>query len=161
MAKTTIKHCLAGQNRGYTCEPLMTVHQHKTFCSPVPVHKSLKMSNPVAWLLKSECNVCCLFTKSQNHRGWKRPPQHVQPPAKAGSLQQVSQQGIQISLESPQRGLHNSSGQPFSSAHPCNKEVLLHACMEFPVFQFFAQCSLFCLCIPLKRLWPHLLDICP
>ena len=42
----------------------------------------------------------CIFTKSQNHRGWKE-PQEIKPnlPAKAGTLKYVAQVGVQVSLE--------------------------------------------------------------
>lgn len=65
MTITTVKHPLAGWNTGYVHIPPMTVRQHKTICSPVSVHKSLKkLSLPtgflLVWLLKSESNKCCL-----------------------------------------------------------------------------------------------------
>ena len=56
-----------------------------------------------------------LITESQNCRGWKGPLEIIKfnPLAKAGSLQQVAQVGIQVGLESYlQRRLHHLSGQP-------------------------------------------------
>ena len=55
------------------------------------------------------------ITESQNCRGWKGPLEIIEtnPPAKAGSLHQVAQVGVQARLEYLQRRrLHNLPGQP-------------------------------------------------
>ena len=55
-----------------------------------------------------------IFTESQNCRGWKGPLEITEskPPAKAGSLQQAAQVGIQTSLEYLQkRRIHYPWGQ--------------------------------------------------
>ena len=60
------------------------------------------------------------FTESQNCRGWKGPLEIIEsnPPAKAGSLDQVPQVCIQAGLELLQRRrLHNPSGQPVPVLH--------------------------------------------
>ena len=50
----------------------------------------------------------------QNCRGWKGLLEIIQsnPPAKAGSLDQAAQMGIQVDLERLQRRLHTLSVQP-------------------------------------------------
>jgi len=73
MTIRTTKHRLAGWDTGYIRIPPMTMHQHKTFCSPVSVHKSLKkLSLPtgflLAWLLKSESSKCSLSWEQKNHK---------------------------------------------------------------------------------------------
>ena len=56
------------------------------------------------------------------------------PPAKAGSLEQAAQVGVQTGLEYLQRRtLHNLPGQPVSVLrHPHREEVLLHVGAELP-----------------------------
>ena len=91
---------------------------------------------------------CCLhaggvgITESQNCRGWKGPLAIIEstPPAKAGSLDQVAQVGVQVGLECLQRRrLHNLSGQPIPVlCHPYCEEVLTHICAELPMVQFVA-----------------------
>ena len=80
----------------------------------------------------------CTNTESQNSRGWMRPLEIIKsnPPAKAGSLQQVTHVGRQVGLNYLQRkGL--LSGQPFPVlCHSDSKEVLPCVSMESPVFQF-------------------------
>ena len=56
-----------------------------------------------------------VITESQNRRGRKGPPEIIEsnPPAKAGSLHQVTQVRVQVGLEYLQRRrLHNLPGQP-------------------------------------------------
>jgi len=80
-----------------------------------------------------------VFTESQNYRGWKGPEEIIESntTAKAGSLQQVAQEGVQMGLEYPHRRLHNLSGQPVPVLyHPYCKEVLLHVSTELPMFKF-------------------------
>ena len=55
------------------------------------------------------------MTESENHQGWKGPPEITEfnPPAKAGSLREVAWESIQAGFERLQRRrLHSLSGQP-------------------------------------------------
>ena len=78
-------------------------------------------------------------SESQNSRSWKGPQEIDKSnlPAKAGTLQQVTQVGIQIGLDNlHRRRLHNLSRQPTPVLHHSyHKEVLLHVCMELPMFK--------------------------
>lgn len=163
MAKTTIKHCLAGWDRGYTYEPLMSVHQHKTFHSPVSLPKSLKKSNPVAWLLKSECNACCLFAKSQNHRSWKRPPDinESNPLLKQDSDSRSHRKACRWVLNLCREGHSTTSLDKLlqCSIALAIKKLFCMFVWNFQCSSFFAHCPLFCLCTSLKIPWPRLLDI--
>ena len=96
---------------------------------PIMVHCEL------AKLFGNFCNI----TESQNCWGWKRSSEIIEsnPPANAGSLQQVAQVGVQTGLEYLQRRLHNPSGQPVPALHHC-KEVLLHSGAELPMLTFMA-----------------------
>jgi len=64
----------------------------------------------------------------------------VQPPAKAGSLPQVAQVGVQVGLEHIQRRrLHNLFGQPIPVlCQPHCGEVPLHIGTELSILQFMA-----------------------
>ena len=63
--------------------------------------------------------------------------------AKAGSLQQIAQVDIQTGLEYLYRKrLCNASGQPVPVLHHTYcEEVLLHVCMELPMFMFQATAT--------------------
>jgi len=86
-------------------------------------------------------------SNSQNHKGWKGPLETIEsnPPAKAGSLQQVAQAGLQVDPEYLQtRSLHNLSGQAVPVHHHSgSKEALPCVTLELPVCQFLpvAACS--------------------
>ena len=79
------------------------------------------------------------ITESQNCRGWKEPPEIIEtnPPAKAGSLHQVAQVGVQARLEYLQRRrLPNLPGQPVPVLrHPHREEVLTHIRAKLPMLQ--------------------------
>ena len=85
-------------------------------------------------------------TESQNCRGWKGPQVIIEskPPAKAGSLEQITQVGIQTDLKYfRRRRLHNLSGQLVPVLHhPYYKEILLLACMKLPKFQAIDLCPI-------------------
>ena len=82
------------------------------------------------------------ITESQNCRGWKGPLEIIEtnPPAKAGSLHQVAQVGVQARLEYLQRRrLHNLPGQPVPVLrHPHREEVLTHIRAKLPVLQLMS-----------------------
>ena len=87
----------------------------------------------------------CCFTnanndiESQNFRGWKGPLKIHQsnPPAKAGSLEQVTQKSIQVSFKCLQRRrLHHLSKQPVPLLCKPPSKVFPHVHMELPVLQF-------------------------
>ena len=83
-----------------------------------------------------------IFTESQNYRGWNGHQEIIgsNAPAKAGSLEQVAQVGVQMGLECLQRrGLHNLPGQPVRVLHhPHCEEVLSHVGVELHVLHFVA-----------------------
>ena len=61
----------------------------------------------------------------------------VQPPCKAGSLQQAAQVGVQRGLEYLQRRVHSLPGQPLPVLrHPRCEEVSSHVGVELPMLQF-------------------------
>ena len=84
----------------------------------------------------------------------------VWPANKAGSLQQVTQVGVQAALEYLQRRTHhNLSVQPVPVLHHSDsKEVLPCVSMELPVFQFMPIAAL--LDSTEKSPPPHQLDTC-
>ena len=89
-----------------------------------------------------ECFLGRYFLKSQNHMGWKGPLEIIEtnPPAKAGSLHQVAQVGVQARLEYLQRRrLHNLPGQPVPVLrHPHREEVLTHIRAKLPMLQLMS-----------------------
>ena len=119
----------------------------------------------VCWLLSSLIPVSLLyttlwfsdFTESQNCRGWNRPLEIIEsnPPAKAGSLDQVAQVGVQAGVDYLQRRrLHNLSGQPVPALHDPHCEDLMHLCRT----SYASVCGHFPLSYHdtlLKKVWPH------
>jgi len=85
--------------------------------------------------------VCSItsITESQGLEGTTR-NHRVQPPAKACSLQQAAQVGIQADIERLQRRrLHSLSGQPAPVLrYPHCEEIPIHICAELPMLQFVA-----------------------
>ena len=79
-------------------------------------------------------------TESQNCRGLKGPLEMVEsnPPAKAGSLDQVAQVGVQAGLEGLQtRRLHNLPGQEFQGSVTLTvKMFLCTVAQNFPFWPF-------------------------
>jgi len=75
------------------------------------------------------------ITESQGLEGTSR-DHPVQSPAKASTLQLVTQVGVQLGLEYlPRRRLHNLSGQPVPVLHhPYCIKVLLRVCKEPAMF---------------------------
>ena len=88
------------------------------------------------------------ITETQNCWGWKGPLEIIQSnaPAKAGSLDQAAQVGIQVGLKCLQRRrLHYISGQPVPVlCHPYCEEVLTHIYHNFLCFSLwpFPSCCL-------------------
>ena len=91
--------------------------------------------------------LCSVSTASgvtlQNHRivGIGRDLKIItsNPPAKAGTLQEVTQLDIQMGLEYiHSSSLHNLSRHPVPVFHHLYHKVLPRACMELPVFRFEA-----------------------
>lgn len=82
------------------------------------------------------------ITESQNCRGWKGPQKIIgsNTPAKAGSLEQAAQVGVQTHLKYLQRRrLHSLPGQPVPVLrHPHCEEVLSHIGAELPVLHLLA-----------------------
>jgi len=64
----------------------------------------------------------------------------IQPPCKAGPLQQVAQVGVQAGLEYLQRKrIHSLSEQPVPVLlHPYSEEALMHIYVELPMLPFVA-----------------------
>ena len=79
------------------------------------------------------------ITELQRLEGTSRYHQ-VQPPCKAGPLQQAAQGGIQAGLEHFQRRrIHNLPGQPVPElCHPYCEEVPSHIGVALPMLQFRA-----------------------
>jgi len=76
--------------------------------------------------------------ESQNPRCWKGLQEIIQSksPAKAGSLEYIAQESVQVGFEYLQRGkLPNLLGQPvLVLCHPHREEVFTHVSMELPMF---------------------------
>jgi len=82
----------------------------------------------------------------------------VQLPAKAGYLQQVTLESIQMGLAYLQRRLHSLSGQPvpvLCYLHSKEKKFFIVLVWNFLCSTFH---PLFCCCSPLQRIHPHRLD---
>jgi len=94
------------------------------------------------------------ITELQNCRGWKGPLEIIESnsPAKAGSLDQVAQVGLEYLQR---RRIHNLLGQPVPVlCHPHCKKVLCTFVWNFLCFSLWLF-PLSCPHRPPKRVWPH------
>lgn len=135
-------------------------------CRDVQINKTVKVktSRKNKWQAKTKlvsvhcrrkiCPVLCELRKSQNSRGWKGPLGIIMfnCHAKEGSLQYVTQTGIQAGLKHPQRRRnHNLSGKSVSVlCHPHCEKLPLHIGAErlrwvWGLNQDMKDYSIFCL----------------
>lgn len=102
-----------------------------------------------------------IITESQNHSGWRGPLEMIQQnhAVKAGSLQEVTQESVQMDFENLQRRrIHSLCDQLILViCHLQNKEIFLHVHNKFPLFQF-ASISL-CFVIAEKSLVPSIISL--